>query len=467
MQPAPPLPCVSPSSDAGVVGLTLAAGLIEHGVDAVLYEQARALQEIGTGIGLVPTAVAAMEALSPRMAEGVKRVSFQSPFFLGLIDGASDEDLSLRTDKGRLYDVVVPDEQGRSLYTTARATLIAELLRHVPAERVELGKKVVDVVSGSDDEPVTLVFADGTTAEADAVVGCDGIKSRVRRVMLGDAHPASTCQYAHEVCYRALVNTAALRPILGPLLAESTAMYLAPGAYLIVYPVGNRANISVYVDDDDDDDDDASSTAPRPAPDQNHGRVAARAELAAKLEARLGCSMRAVVSLLPEQVSAWALHDLFEHPLATYAAGRVCVAGDAAHAATSHHGAGAGIGVEDAAVLCKLLARVRETLATSAGRGGVGPRARSKAAMVMEAVALYDGARRERSQWMVWSSRRQGRLMKCRVPGIDADMGKIEEDLRGRSRTLLTWDAEATLERTLRELDEQVAAMEGAYHSRG
>ncbi|OAA55178.1 Aromatic-ring hydroxylase-like protein [Cordyceps fumosorosea ARSEF 2679] len=423
---------------AGVVGLTLTAGLLSHGVDAVLYEQASVLREIGTGIGLLPTAIAALEALSPAVAAGVRGVCFRSPYFLGLVDGATDEDLSLRTEGKGLYDLVLPDEQGRNLYTTARATLVTELLRHVPAERLELGKKVVDIVEGSDGDPVTLVFADRTTAEADVVVGCDGVKSRVRRAMLGDDHPAASCQYAHEVCYRALVDGPSLRAVLGP-LADRTALYLGPGAYLIVYPVGSRANISLYVDD----------PGPPPPPDRSHGRSAPRAEAVAAL-ARLGPSLRALAALLPEEVGAWALHDLHEHPLRTYVLGRggaVCVAGDAAHAATSHHGAGAGVGVEDAAVLCELLARV-----------AVLPRGR-RAEAVRVALGLYDGARRERSQWLVWSSRRQGQLMKYTVPEIGADMAKIGEDLRGRGRTLLTWDVDVVLAETLRKLDARIAAM--------
>lgn len=152
---------------AGVVGLALAGGLVAHGIDVVLYEQATALEEIGTGIGLLPIAVTVMKALSPSMVEAMKRISFQTPFRLGVVNGASDEDLSLRKD-GALYDLMVPDEQRRALHTMARAALATTLLEHVPKERLKLGKKVVDVLSTSDSEPVRLVFADGTTAKADA-----------------------------------------------------------------------------------------------------------------------------------------------------------------------------------------------------------------------------------------------------------------------------------------------------------
>lgn len=107
---------------------------------------------------------------------------------------------------------------------------------------------------------------------------------------------------------------------------------------------------------------------------------------------RLDPNIRAMTTLLPEDVSVWALHDLLKHPLATYTFGKVCLAGDAAHAATSHNGAGAGIGVEDAAVLCKLLERVNRKVASGSNV--------HKAAMLETAMELYDAAGgRGRSGW--------------------------------------------------------------------
>lgn len=103
-------------------------------------------------------------------------------------------------------------------------------------------------------------------------------------------------------------------------------------------------------------------------------------------------------------------------------------------------------------VLCKLLERVKSKVASGSKV--------SAAAMIETALGLYNAARRERSQWVVWSSRRQGELMKCMVPEIGNDLDKIEADLIGRTRRLLDCDVHATLERALRELDERIAAME-------
>lgn len=69
-----------------------------------------------------------------------------------------------------------------------------------------------------------------------------------------------------------------------------------------------------------------------------------------------GCSVRNILSLM-EKPDVWAL---FDHPPArTYWKGRMCLLGDSAHASTPHQGAGAGMALEDAFVLSKLLGQAQ------------------------------------------------------------------------------------------------------------
>lgn len=61
---------------------------------------------------------------------------------------------------------------------------------------------------------------------------------------------------------------------------------------------------------------------------------------------------------MPGELDKWAIFDIYGHPAPTFVRSQLCLAGDAAHAAAPHHGAGAGYGVEDSLVLAELLARV-------------------------------------------------------------------------------------------------------------
>lgn len=111
----------------------------------------------------------------------------------------------------------------------------------------------------------------------------------------------------------------------------------------------------------------------------------------------------------------WAL---FDHlPAKTYhRGGRLCLLGDSAHASTPHHGAGAGMAVEDALILSHLLAAIT-------GKDDL-----------ERAFAAYDAVRRPRTQRLVNSSRR--------VAGVyDFEDAEIGDDLDAMATYLEhAWD---------------------------
>ena len=96
--------------------------------------------------------------------------------------------------------------------------------------------------------------------------------------------------------------------------------------------------------------------------------------------------VRKVLDLI-EKLNMWAL---FDHPPAKtfHRKGKICLLGDSAHASTPHHGAGAGMAVEDALVLTRLLSSIK-----------------SKKDL-RQAFAAYDAVRKPRSQRLVASSRK-------------------------------------------------------------
>lgn len=83
----------------GIVGLTLAVGLLQRNIKFTIYERAHTFREIGAGIGFTPNAERAMTALNPSVHAAFRRVAAQN-----------DEDNFYYLD-GYNYDEVNPEHE--------------------------------------------------------------------------------------------------------------------------------------------------------------------------------------------------------------------------------------------------------------------------------------------------------------------------------------------------------------------
>lgn len=141
----------------------------------------------------------------------------------------------------------------------------------------------------------------------------------------------------------------------------------------------------------------------------------------------------------------WGIFDLLDHPVPRYSQGVVCLAGDAAHASSPHHGAGAGFGIEDALLLAELLAAVqsrgdRDTL-----------RQRVEAAL-----SVYNETRYERTQWLVESSRSNGDISEWRYDGVGRDHRKFEHEEKWRLDKIRNYDTDMMVQEALELLQSKL-----------
>lgn len=270
------------------------------------------------------------------------------------------------------------------------------------------------------------------------MIGCDGLKSTVRRLVLGPDDPTATAQYAHESAYRCLVDMDKVTPALGE-LTRAFRYWYGSGAHLVTYPVAEYKylNVVAYVRDGGVWPDESQQVVP-----------GSREDMAASF-AGFGPTIRTLVDALPEKQSRWGLFDMLDHPLSSFAYGAVALAGDAAHASTPHHGYGASIGVEDALVLASVVERAQEILTDD--DDGSSTRRQS---VLVAAFKAYDSVRRERAQWVVASSRRQGQLAKLEIPEIRNDLAKFEKDTTDRLATILRYDWKQMVADAVRAVDE-------------
>jgi salicylate hydroxylase len=227
--------------------------------------------------------------------------------------------------------------------------------------------------------------------------------------------------------------------VLGPWKANNFHHHVGPGAHLTHYPVANHTmlNVVVFLSDPNEWADPSVMVEQGPRSDVEQA-------LQGWHPVVLG-----MVRLLPDVLSKWALFDQAEYPLEKYNAGRVCVAGDAAHASSPHHGAGACLGVsisfihisnanvvqvEDALCLTTLLGHVQ---------ANAKPQNMEKALEVV--FETFDAMRRPRTQWLVNSSRRVCDLYHQDEWAEERRWAKAKtcfEEIRDRSYKIWDFDVE-------------------------
>jgi salicylate hydroxylase len=308
---------------AGIGGLTLAIALRRLGIDVDIYEQTAELREVGAAVALSANGTRVFEqfGLMPRLASHWAEVDA-----LVWRDGRSGH-LIGRHPVGQPYR----RRFGAPYVGIHRADLQAVLSSAVGLEHIHLSKRLVDI----DDRGAraSLVFDDGSRADADLVIGADGARSVVRRWMLG----YDDALYSGCSGFRGIVPMDRV-----PSLPDPTALqfWMGPGGHLLHYPMGNGLINFLLVE-----------RHPTPWPEREWLMPAAEGE---QLRHFAGWHPAVVEMITAAPVSnRWGL--FHRPPLGRWTKGRVTLLGDAAHQLAPHHGQGANQSIEDAVVLADCL----------------------------------------------------------------------------------------------------------------
>jgi salicylate hydroxylase len=307
---------------AGIGGLTAALALHDAGFEVRVFERAPLLREVGAGIQLSPNGMRVMDALGLRRP--LENIAFhpQGLEFRLYRSGFTVMRMPFGEASVRRY--------GMPYLHLHRADLL-DVLRDAVRERlgdiVETGRTVARVEQ--TENAASLIFADGSREDGDAVIGCDGIHSAVRENLLGSEKP----EFTGHVAWRGVIPVERLKGLdLRPVLTS----WMSPKGHAVTYFL-RRGQLLNFVGVEINQDWQKESWTERGSPEELR-----------HVFKDWHPTLRAIVEQIDEPYR-WALFT--RRPLPRWSEGRVTLLGDACHPMLPYMAQGAVMGVEDAYVL--------------------------------------------------------------------------------------------------------------------
>lgn len=309
---------------AGIGGLTLALALMRRGLDVTVYEQAEELGQLGAGVQISPNGTRALADLD---------------ILNDLVRMSSEPDVK----KIRLWNTgqewplfdLGPDcvaQYGFPYLMIHRGDLHSLLLsavRKLKPDAIRLGSRLLELFQ--DSRGVTALFANGSRASGTVLVGADGVHSRVRSSIFGEAKAV----YTGCSAWRGVIPAERLPE---KFRLTSGVNWVGPHRHVVTYPLrrGELINFVGVVETD-----------------------AWKTESWTSRGTHEECSADFVgwhpdVHALIDNIEVhyrWAL--LGREPITKWHKGRVVLLGDACHPMLPFMAQGAVMAIEDAVILAR------------------------------------------------------------------------------------------------------------------
>src|ERR1700735_1958332 len=309
---------------AGMGGLAAAAGLSRAGLNVTVYEQATKFTRLGAGIQI---GCNAMKVLRAWDLEPVLR---RAAFYPRSWNNKEFDTGDIRFDM--IFGEAAEERYGAPYLLAHRGDLHAALTSVVPEHVLRLDHQLISLEPRANGS-ITLDFTNGATADADAVVGADGVHSVVRDTLFGGDTPAFTGRVAYRTVFPAT--------LLNGYRIDDCTKWWGPDRHIVIYYVKPDRSEVYFV-------------TSQPAAGFAVESWSAMGDVGELRQAFAGFhpQVRHVLEACPA-VHKWALVD--RDPLSRCCDGNVTLLGDACHPMTPYMAQGAAMAIEDAAVLSRCL----------------------------------------------------------------------------------------------------------------
>ncbi|AWM08367.1 FAD-dependent monooxygenase [Bradyrhizobium symbiodeficiens] len=354
---------------AGIGGLTAALALAARGFRIVVLEKAERLEEVGAGLQLSPNASRVLVALG--LTERLK-LRAVVPEAVSIMSARAGGEL-LRMPLGEAASA----RAGAPYWVVHRADLQSALAGAVadhPDIDLKLGATFEDVAPHA--KGLTVVHRSGTIRRSDlasALIGADGIWSTVRQHLFPEVQP----RFSGLIAWRGTLDATQLPK---DYTARRVQLWMGPNAHLVAYPIAGGRQINVVAV--------LPGTWNRPGWSTPGDPLEVMDAFAAP---RWPASARMMLAT----VDSWRKWALFGVPEGCpWSKGPVALLGDSVHAMLPFAAQGAGMAIEDAAVLARHLSF--EAAESTAG--------------ISAALTQYGRARQARVRRVQRTARQQGRI---------------------------------------------------------
>ena len=307
----------------GVGGLAAALGLARKGRSVVVLEKAAELGEIGAGIQLGPNAFHAFDRLGVGDAARAIAVHIDRLRLMDAVGGGEIAHMDLGEDFRARF--------GNPYAVIHRGDLHGVFLRACREHpRVELRTSCAVVGYAQDGAHVSARLASGEVVRGAALIGADGLWSKVRAQLVGDGPP----RVSGHTTYRSVIPTERMPE---DLRWNAATLWAGPKCHIVHYPLSGWKAFNLVV------------TYHNDAPEPVAGKPVDEEEVMAGFR-HVHPRARDII----RHGTDWKLWVLCDRdPVERWVDGRVALLGDAAHPTLQYLAQGACMAMEDAACLAE------------------------------------------------------------------------------------------------------------------
>lgn len=308
-------------SGGGIGGLSAALGLAQQGIPSLVLERAPVLGEIGAGIQLGPNAFHAFDYLG--IGEEARAAAVYVDKLL-LMDAMSAEEICSIP-----LDAPFRERFGNPYAVVHRGELHGVMLRGCEKHPLIDLRTNSEVVSYSQtDNSVEAVLADGSRVQGRALIGADGLWSKVRQQMVGDGMPRVT----GHTTYRSVIPYDQMPE---ELRLNAATLWAGPKCHLVHYPLSGWKMFNLVV------------TYHNHAPEPVAGVPVSHQEVMQGFE-HIHPRAQQIIKI-GQDWKKWVLCD--REPIMNWTDGNVALLGDAAHPMMQYLAQGACMAMEDSVIL--------------------------------------------------------------------------------------------------------------------